>query len=100
MIRPILASGGITRRGSDNTVELIRVDGSGTSTVTTMGFDPKAVLSSPTNPPLRQGDVIVVNRTALAKVTDGLTDAFSPLTPIVNAASIFRILGFPTGLIN
>ena len=96
----ILASGGITRRGSDNTVELIRVDGSGTSTVTTMGFDPKAVLSSPTNPPLRQGDVIVVNRTALAKVTDGLTDAFSPLTPIVNAASIFRILGLPTGLIN
>ena len=96
----ILASGGITRRGSDNTVELIRVDGNGESTVTTMGFDPKAVLSSATNPPLRQGDVIVVNRTALAKVTDGLTDAFSPLTPIVNAASIFRILGLPTGLIN
>jgi polysaccharide export outer membrane protein len=41
-----------------------------------------------------------VNRSALAKVTDGLTDAFSPLTPIVNAASIFRILGLPTGLGN
>ena len=27
-------------------------------------------------------------------------DAFSPLTPIVNAASIFRILGLPTGLAN
>ena len=96
----ILASGGITRRGSENTVELIRVDGNGKSTVTKMTFDPKAVLSSPTNPPLRQGDVVVVNRTALATVTDGLTDAFSPLTPIVNAASIFRILGLPTGLVN
>ena len=96
----ILSSGGITRRGSESKVELIRVDGNGRSTVTAMTFDPKAVLSSPTNPPLRQGDVVVVNRTSLAKVTDGLTDAFSPLTPIVNAASIFRILGLPTGLAN
>ena len=96
----ILSSGGLTRRGSENKVELIRVDGNGKSTVTAMSFDPKAVLSSPTNPPLRQGDVVVVNRTSLAKVTDGLTDAFSPLTPIVNAASIFRILGLPTGLAN
>ena len=94
----IFASGGITRRGSISTVELVRVDGDGAPTVTVMSFDPSAVLSSPTNPPLRQNDVIVVNRTALAKVTDGLTDAFSPLTPIVNAASIFRILGLPTGL--
>ena len=94
----IFASGGITRRGSISTVELVRMDGDGEPTVTVMSFDPSAVLSSPTNPPLRQGDVIVVNRTALARVTDGLTDAFSPLTPIVNAASIFRILGLPTGL--
>ena len=92
----IFASGGMTRRGSINTVELVRVDGDGEPTVTVMSFDPSAVLSSPTNPPLRQGDVVVVNRTALAKVRDGLTDALSPLTPIVNAASIFRILGLPS----
>lgn len=92
----IFASGGITRRGSISTVELVRVDGDGEPTVSVMSFDPSAVLSSPTNPPLRQGDVIVVNRTGLAKVRDGLTDALSPLTPIVNAASIFRILGLPS----
>ena len=96
----ILMSGGITRRGSESKVELIRIDGTGQSTVTRMSFDPNALLSSANNPPLRQGDVVVVNRTALAKVTDGLTDAFSPLTPIVNAASIFRILGLPAGLAN
>lgn len=96
----ILASGGITRRGSESTIELIRVDADGQPTVKVMSFNPGAVLSSPTNPPLRQGDVVVVNRTGLAKVTDGLTDALSPLTPIVNAASIFRILGLPTGLGN
>ena len=96
----ILASGGITRRGSDNTVELIRVDGEGKPTVKSMGFNPKAVLSSPTNPPLRQGDVLVVNRTQLARMTDGLKDALEPLDPIIRATSIFRILGLPvTGLL-
>ena len=72
----ILTSGGITRRGSDTTVELIRVNSQGESSVTQLAFDPKATLSSATNPPLRHGDVVVVNRTALATVTDGLTDAF------------------------
>ena len=92
----IFASGGITRRGSISTVELVRVDGDGERKVAVLSFGPSAVRSSPTSPPLRQGDVIVVTRTALAKVADGLTDAFSPLTPIVNAASIFRILGLPS----
>ena len=54
---------GYPRRGSESTVELIRVDGDGEPTVSVMSFNPSAVLSSPTNPPLRQGDVIVVNRT-------------------------------------
>ena len=93
--RAILASGGITRRGSENTVELIRVDGDGKPTIKTMGFNPSAVLSSPTNPPLRQGDVLVINRNQLAKVTDGLQDAFAPLNPIIRATSIFRLLGLP-----
>ena len=72
------------------------MDGEGGADGDSVKFNPSAVLSSPTNPPLRYGDVVVVNRTTLARVTDGLTDAFSPLTPIVNAASIFRILGLPT----
>lgn len=93
--RAILASGGITRRGSDNTVDLIRVDANGKPTVKTMGFNPKAVLSSPTNPPLRQGDVLVINRNQLARVSDALEDALKPLSPLVRVSSIFRLLGLP-----
>ena len=93
--RAILASGGITRRGSDNTVDLIRVDGEGKPMVKTMGFNPKAILSSPTNPPLRQGDVLVINRNQLARVTDALEDALKPLSPLVRVSSIFRLLGLP-----
>ena len=88
----VLAAGGITRRGSENTVDLIRMNSEGEPKVQSLKFDPTSVLSSASTPPLRYGDVVVVNRNQLAKVTDGLTDAFSPLTPIVNAASIFRIL--------
>ena len=74
------------------------MDLEGRTTIKQLAYSPDAVLSSPSNPPLRQGDVLVVDRNNLTKVTDGMTDALQPLSPIVNAASIFRILGLPTGL--
>ena len=42
--------------------------------------------------------MVVVDRNNLTKVTDGMNDALQPLTPIVNAASVFRLLGLPTGV--
>jgi len=96
----VLAAGGITRRGSENTVDLIRMNSEGEPTVQSLKFDPSSVLSSASNPPLRYGDVVVVNRNHLAKVTDGLVDAVQPLNPILNVSSIFRLLGLPmTGLL-
>ena len=96
----VLAAGGITRRGSENTVDLIRMNSEGEPKVTSLKFDPTSVLSSASNPPLRYGDVVVVNRNQLTKVTDGLEDAFQPLNPILNVSSIFRLLGLPmTGLL-
>jgi len=91
----ILASGGVTRRGSVTRVDLIRMDGEGQTTVKRLQYSPDAVLSSVDNPPLRSGDVVVVDRNRLTKVTDGMNDALLPLSPIVNAASVFRILGLP-----
>ena len=96
--RAILASGGVTRRGSVTRVDLIRMDGQGRTTVKKLRYDPNAVLSSTNNPPMRNGDVVVVDRNNLTKLTDGMNDALQPLTPIVNAASVFRLLGLPTGV--
>ena len=98
--RAILASGGVTRRGSVKRVDLIRMDLEGRTTVKQLRYDPNAVLSSANNPPLRDGDVVVVDRNTLTKATDGMNDAMQPLTPIVNAASVFRLLGLPTGVSN
>ena len=94
----ILASGGVTRRGSATRIDLIRMDGQGRTMVRQMAYSPSAALSSPSNPPLRHGDVVVVDRNRLTKVTDGMNDSLLPLSPIVNAASVFRLLGLPTGL--
>ena len=95
--RAILASGGVTRRGSVKRIDLIRMDGQGRTTVKQLRYDPNAVLSSADNPPLRNGDVVVVERNTFTKVTDTMTDAMLPLEPIVDAASVYRLLGLPTG---
>ena len=94
----ILASGGVTRRGSVKRVDLIRMDRKGRTTVKQLRYDPNAVLSSANNPPLRNGDVVVVDRNAFTKVTDTMTDAMLPLEPVVDAASVFRLLGLQTGV--
>ena len=93
----ILASGGLNTRASVSRVDLIRMDGAGRTTIKQMAYSPDAVLSSANNPPLRSGDVVVVDRNNLAKFTDGMNNALEPLGPIVNAASVLRILGFPGG---
>ncbi|AII48508.1 sugar ABC transporter substrate-binding protein [Synechococcus sp. KORDI-52] len=91
----ILASGGVTRRGSVKRVDLIRVDRQGRSMVKQLRYDPHAVLSSANNPPLRNGDVVVVDRNTFTKVTDTMTDAMLPFEPIVDAVSVYRLLGLP-----
>jgi polysaccharide export outer membrane protein len=93
--RAILASGGVTRRGSVKRVDLIRMDRQGRTTVKQLRYDPNAVLSSANNPPLRNGDVVVVDRNTFTKVTDTMSDAMLPLEPIVDAASVYRLLGLP-----
>ena len=91
----ILASGGVTRRGSEKRVNLIRMDRQGRTTVKQLRYDPNAVLSSANNPPLRNGDVVVVDRNTFTKVTDTMTDAMLPFEPVVNAVSVYRLLGLP-----
>ena len=53
----------------------------------------RSSVGSVQNPPLQQGDVIVVDRHGWAKTTDGLSDALAPIGPVINAGSLFRLLG-------
>jgi polysaccharide export outer membrane protein len=89
----LLTAGGLTRRANDQTVRLLRLSPSGTIKQATIRFNPAAPLGSVQNPPLQQGDVIVVDRHGWAKATDGLSDALAPIGPVINAGSLFRLLG-------
>ncbi|MFN7677215.1 MAG: SLBB domain-containing protein [Cyanobacteriota bacterium] len=89
----LLSAGGLTRRASGQTVRLLRLQPSGAIKQATIRFDPAAPLGSPQNPPLQQGDVVVVDRHRWAKATDSVSDALQPIGPIINAGSLLRLLG-------
>ena len=91
----LLSAGGLTRRANPSTVRLLRLESSGSIKQATISFNPAATLGSPQNPPLQQGDVVVVDRHGWAKANDSLRSAMEPIAPIINAASLFRLLGIP-----
>ena len=93
----VLKAGGIEPiRGSIARVAVIRTERDGSTSVKKMTYSPDALLSNPNNPPLRQGDIVVVDRNIRTQITDGMNAALEPLDPIVNAMSILRVLGLPS----
>ena len=93
LAQAIHTAGGLTRRAARTTVQLIRLEPDGTHAIKQVTFEPGAVLGSANNPPLRQGDVVVVDRHGWAKFNDALRDSLEPVGPVVSAASIFRLFG-------
>ena len=91
----VLAAGGLTRRSNKQTLQLLRVLPNGSVNRKTVAFTPGEQLGKGNNPPLQDGDVVVVDRHGWAKFNDGLKDTMEPLSPVLNGASIFRLLGAP-----
>jgi polysaccharide export outer membrane protein len=89
----ILSAGGLTRRANPSTLQLLRLEPNGSIKKATIGFDSAAPLGSKSNPPLHQGDVLVVERHGWAKGNDSLRSAVEPIGPLLNALSIFRLFG-------
>ena len=89
----LLAAGGISRRGNRESIELLRLEPNGTVSRQVLAFKPASSLGDTSNPALRDGDVVVVDRHGWAKTNDALKSAVEPLGPVLNAASIFRLLG-------
>ena len=90
----LLSAGGITSKGNQNSIEMFRLQSNGTINKTVLPYNPTATLDDTKNPPLQNGDVVVVSRHGWAKTNDRLKAAVEPLGPLLNAASIFRIFGF------
>lgn len=89
----VVGAGGISHRGNQNTIELLRLEPNGTVEQRVLSYKPDSNLGDTRNPPLRDGDGVVVDPHGWAKTNDRLKAAVEPLVPLLNAASIFRLLG-------
>lgn len=89
----IMASGDLNQLRADaNFIRHLRMQSDGTVTSTRLRFDPAANLSSPNNPSLQNGDVIIVARNGWTSFNERLIQAVAPLAPVLNAASLYNIL--------
>ncbi|MFM7237216.1 MAG: SLBB domain-containing protein, partial [Cyanobium sp.] len=93
LIQAILSAGGPTAmRANRNNVELVRINRDGTATLRRYAIDYKQGVSGPRNPPLREGDSVIVNRSVLAAGSDALGAVSQPITGLVNILALVRIL--------
>lgn len=91
----ILASGVIYwGRVNLKSVELIRLNFDGTVTRRKVELDFNAGINEQTNPTLRNKDIIVVRRTAGAKLTDTLETIGNSMLFVPRVETVLRILGF------
>ena len=93
LIQAILAAGGPkTWRANRSSVELIRISRNGSATREFFTVDYSQGVSGIRNPPLRDGDTIVVNRSNYAVFTDTLDAIALPLTGLVNSWGLVRLI--------
>jgi polysaccharide export outer membrane protein len=89
----IQAAGGFNNRARKRSVDLIRLNPNGTVSKRDLEVDFEQGISEQGNPILRNNDVIVVRRNALASVGDTLGNVLNPVGSFINILSIFRVLG-------
>ncbi|MCC5599952.1 SLBB domain-containing protein [Nostoc favosum] len=88
----ILAAGGFNdARASSDAVDLIRLNPNGSVTKRIVKVDFSAGINEQTNPILRNNDVVVVNRSGLAKTGDTTNTITGPLGVIFNILRLFGI---------
>ena len=93
LIQAILAAGGPnTWRAKKSNVELVRISRNGTATRELFTIDYSQSVSGIRNPPLRDGDTVVVNRSNYAMFTDALDAVTTPLSGLVNSWGLVQLV--------
>lgn len=92
--KAILLAGGLEEwRAQGKRIELIRINRNGSATRRVYRMNSEEGISSETNPALRDGDTIIVNRNYYAKTADAIGAVSQPLSGLVNILALVRILG-------
>lgn len=93
LVQAILAAGGpATWRAKRSNVELVRINRNGTATRELFDINYSQGVSGLRNPPLRDGDTVVVNRSNYAVVTDAVGAVATPLTGLVNVWALVDLI--------
>ncbi len=93
LVQAVMAAGGPnTWRASKGNVELVRINRNGTATRERFTLNLSQGASNQRNPPLRDGDTVIVNRTGLAVASDSLNAIGQPLTSVANVFTLIRLL--------
>ena len=92
LLQSILEAGGPKgSRSSKTNVDLYRINRDGTASHKKFKLDFKAGIS-PSNPLLKNGDVVRVRRNLITRASDSLDTVARPLSSVVTVYSLFKIL--------
>jgi polysaccharide export outer membrane protein len=93
LLQAILAAGGPIRwRANSDDVELVRINRNGTVTREKFRIDYSQGVSNAKNPPLRDRDTVIVNRSPLAQTSDALGAFANPIGSVVNLWALYDII--------
>ncbi len=92
MIQSILVAGGYTKRAKKENVYLIRLNNNGNIEKNKYKLIQSRLLDKDQNPPVRDGDIIYIEKNNWTKSVDSLKTIVEPISPILNAASLYKIL--------
>nr|WP_254996887.1 polysaccharide biosynthesis/export family protein [Cyanobium sp. Maggiore-St4-Cus] len=93
LVQAVLAAGGPqTWRASKGNVELVRINRNGTATRQRFQLNLSQGASNTKNPPLRDGDTVVVNRSGMAVASDAIGAVSTPLTGLVSILALVDLI--------
>ena len=85
----MLAAGGPKNWRTSGNVELVRINRNGSARLKKFRIDLGEGASNEKNPPLRDGDSVIVNRSTLARASDTINAVSQPLGGLVQIGPYF-----------
>ena len=88
----IFTAGGLNEYSNRNNIKLVRLLNDGSTIKKSFKYSASSDIDESINPSLKDGDVIIISKNLLANATTKLKFVMEPVGPIVNAASLYKIL--------
>jgi len=97
LMQAVLAAGGPKAwRANKGNVELVRINRNGSATLERFALDLSQGASNAKNPPLRDGDTVKVNTSALAQASDAINAVSQPVSGLVTIWTLLRLVNDTT----